>query len=257
MSGPWFHQPNIKAWVENCFQSALQIILFLLLHIASHLGQRISNFQVQDQPVASFFCTCDMGNLWQIFPPLHTSSISRWRNHGFLHHTGCHQHHFLLCCAQNYGSKDLLGFSRVFREWIAEHKNPQGILENRAPTDASILFAKCLCHFFSCDTPRVPTRYQLNCNPSSLYAHTALGCRLCWNWACDQLHSMQALIPVKPMASGPYSGKVQGLRPYTWCWDLKSQCQLLLNIGQLLQQTQLFKMSLWSFLCNHIYIYVS
>jgi hypothetical protein len=25
---------------------------------------------------------------------------------------------------------------------------------------------------------------------------------------------MQALIPVKPMASGPYSGKVQGLRLY-------------------------------------------
>jgi hypothetical protein len=58
--------------------------------------------------------------------------------------------------------KTSLDFSRVFRERIAEHENPQGILENRAPTDASILFAKCLCHFFSYDTPRVPTRYQLN-----------------------------------------------------------------------------------------------
>jgi hypothetical protein len=133
MSGPWFHQPNIKAWVEICFQPALQIILFLLLHIASHLGQRISNFRVQDQPVARFFCTCDMGNLWRIFPPLCTSSISRWRNHGFLHHTGGHQHHFCFVVLRTMEVKTSLDFSRVFRERIAAHKSPQGILETERP----------------------------------------------------------------------------------------------------------------------------
>lgn len=136
MSGLWFHQPNIKAWVENCFQPALQIILFLLLHIASHLGQRISNFRVQEQPVARFFCTCDIGNLWQIFPPLCTSSISRWRNHGFLHHTGCHQHHFCFVVLRTMEVKTSLDFLeyleselpsiKTHREfWKTEHPQMQ------------------------------------------------------------------------------------------------------------------------------------
>lgn len=233
MSGPWFHQPNIKAWVENCFQPALQIILFLLLHIASHLGQRISNFRVQEQPVARFFCTCDIGNLWQIFPPLCTSSISRWRNHGFLHHTGCHQHHFCFVVLRTMEVKTSLDFSRVFREWIAEHKNPQRILETEHPQ----MQAFCLQNAYVIFFPVIPRGYLPDtnwiiltpCFQRLLYNSNQIPTRY-HRKKIKIIQSKQSLCSYSPWTqallelglwsaaqhAGPYSSKAHGIRPLFW-----------------------------------------
>lgn len=95
------------------------------------------------------------GNLWQIFPPLRTSSISRWRNYGFLHHTGCHQHHFCFVVLRTMEVKTSLDFSRVFESELQSIKTHSEFRKTEHPQ----MQAFCLQNAYVIFFPVIPPGY--------------------------------------------------------------------------------------------------
>jgi len=131
---------------------------------------------------------------------------------------------------------------------------PQGYL----PDTSWIILTPCFQRLLY-NSNQIPTRYHRK-KIKIIQSKQSLCSYSPWMQALQELGLWSAA-----QHAGPYSCKAHGIRPLFW-WSPGPQALYLMLGFELTMSvtveyrsavttdTQLFKMSLWSFLCNHIYV---